>query len=81
MTDLEDINPVYIDDEPVCSGEKFCPRCMRDCKVEFNPDNHNGLRSVPIREGEVCIPGLRRDRDKLLRGLQEILRLCEENKR
>jgi len=59
MTDTKDINPVYVDGEPVCSNDCLC---ILNCAV-------SGMVCVTIRAGETCVPALRRDRDEARWGL------------
>jgi hypothetical protein len=66
----QDINPVYVDGEPVCSekcslfaGKKIYgewENVVRWCKVQ------NGCSRFSDENPYPCIPALRRDRDRLL---------------
>lgn len=53
MKNISEIVPVFIQGEPLCSGEK-CPRYPAYCA---------GQSSIDPVEGRPCIPGLRQQRD------------------
>lgn len=55
MTDKPEIKPKYVDGEPVCSGE---------CDQSYYHNDVFCCKLGNYRDLSVCIPALRRDRDK-----------------
>jgi len=70
---MSKINPKYVDGEPVCSEN--CPAWKREAAPVYG---EGCTISWAGRAGSLCIPALRRDRDKLEAELAECKR---ENER
>lgn len=60
MTPDKDINPVYTNNEPLCSGER-CSQWHGGSTVWFAQCS---LMEMVAHRSCACVPALRRDRDK-----------------
>ena len=75
MTDQKDINPVYVDGEPMCGGEQ-CLAFQRGSTCDvctcYGKGSWDGTMCVDANALDDCVPALRRDRDLALKDVRDL---------